>query len=165
MSHFFFASRVQGAVHNMVPIDESNRLGRSGRAGSLGLDGVNLLFEYHDVMAIIALGVTAVFYLCVLCLFFWVGVMLWLWICMVVMPFFYYIYAMTRPDICVSIQCSVIPFVDTQVWPSRQVQKNWGGMSYPALLRSCTDPCSWYRAWCTLSSCAYLQFLHCGAGV
>ena len=86
VSHIF-TYRVQEAVHNIVTIHEceTNRLGRSGRGDSRGLDDVNL-FEYHDIVTI-GLDVTAVFYLLFLCLLWWLGVCFWFGLCWVLLPF------------------------------------------------------------------------------
>lgn len=82
-----FLFRVQEAVHNTVLIDEleTTRLGRSGRADSPGLDGVNL-FEYHDVV-MIGLNVTAMVSFCLLCVFWWWGTCVCFLISMVLVPF------------------------------------------------------------------------------
>lgn len=87
VSHIF-TYRVQEAVQTIVTIHECeiNRLGRSGRADSRGLDGVNL-FEYHDIVTI-GLDVTAVFFLLFLCLLWWLGVCFWFGLCLVLVPGF-----------------------------------------------------------------------------
>ena len=84
---FFFSSRVEEAVHNIVSMHEreTTQLGRGGRADCPGLAGVNL-FEYHDVVAI-GLNVTAVVSLSLLCVCRWLGVCFFCGLALVLVPF------------------------------------------------------------------------------
>lgn len=81
-----FTFSVQRAVHSIVSIHE--RETRSGRADSPGLDGVNL-FEYHDVVTI-GLNVMAVVSVCLLCLFWSLGVCFFFVLTMMLVPFSFF---------------------------------------------------------------------------
>lgn len=87
LSHSICMFKAQGAVNKIKSIHEGeiDRLGCSRRAGSRGLDGIDL-FEYHDVITI-SLNVSKVISLWLLFVFFWLGVLLLLVICLVLFPF------------------------------------------------------------------------------